>query len=285
MKFKLLLLPLLSVAALAANSTVDYKDHLGIQLWSLREAEKESITKALDLAKSYGLTEIETHTLGKLTAEELAAEMKSRGLTAVGMHTGYDSLKKDLPGIIATAKTLGVKYIICPWIGRGKEPFDEPYARSVAKDFEAFGKTVSEAGLKLGIHPHGFEFVPSSKGNGETLFDVIAQETSPEHVVFELDVFWAFHAGQDPVALLKKYGKRWALMHVKDIRKGAVTHLSTGSAPPTDNVAVGTGQIDWPAVLKTAQDVGTQHFLIEDETPAPLQNIPASVKYLRDLKL
>ena len=74
-------------------------------------------------------------------------------------------------------------------------------------------------------------------------------------------------------------------MHVKDMRKGAVTGLSTGSAPPTDNVAVGTGQINWPQVLRTAQKIGVQHYFIEDETPTPLQCIPDSLKFLRALKL
>ena len=100
-----------------------------------------------------------------------------------------------------------------------------------------------------------------------------------------MDVFWVFHAGQDPVKLLNKYGDRWQLLHVKDIRKGAVTGLSTGSAPPTDNVPVGDGQIDWPAVLRASQKVGVKHYIIEDETPTPLQAIPASLKYLRAVKL
>ncbi|HYP18105.1 MAG TPA: sugar phosphate isomerase/epimerase [Opitutus sp.] len=276
-----LLLPLVAVALNAA----DFHDHLGIQMWSLRETAKESPTKALDLVKEYGLKEIETAGFGNLTVEQYAAEVKARGLVAVGTHAGYEALRKDLPGLIKTAKTLGAGYIICPWIGKGKEGFTEEMAHQVAADFNAWGKTVREAGLKLGIHPHGFEFVPTKAGNGETMFDIIARETDPENVVFEMDVFWVFHAGQDPVKLLQKYGKRWELMHVKDIRKGAVTGLTTGSAPPTDNVAVGSGQIDWPSVLRTAQEVGVKHYLIEDETPAPLQCIPASLAYLRDLKL
>ena len=57
-----------------------------------------------------------------------------------------------------------------------------------------------------------------------------------------------------------------------------------GGAPPTDNVPVGSGQIDWTAVLGTAQKIGVQHYFIEDETPAPLQCIPASLAYLKTLK-
>ena len=125
---------------------------------------------------------------------------------------------------------------------------------------------------------------PLGKG-GKTPFDIMAAETNPEFVSFEMDVFWVFHAGIDPTALLKKYPTRWSLLHVKDIRKGAVTGLSTGGAAPIDNVAVGTGQINWPSVLKTAEQIGVKHFFIEDETPSPLVCIPDSLKYLRGLKL
>jgi sugar phosphate isomerase/epimerase len=287
MKTSLFALGLFSFATAASltYAAVDFHDHLGLQMWSLRDTAKTDTKAALDLVKGYGLTEIETAGLGTLTLDEYVAEMKSRGLRAVGTHAGYEELQKDLPGAIATAKALGAHYIVCPWIPHGKEGFTEELAHKVAADFNAWGKIVREAGLQLGWHPHGFEFVASKAGKGETMFDIVAREVDAKNLVFEMDVFWVFHAGQDPVALLKKYGDRWALMHVKDIRKGAVTGLSTGSAPPTDNVAVGDGQIDWNAVLKTGEKVGVKHFIIEDETPTPLQCIPASLKYLRALKL
>lgn len=287
MKLTLLGLGLLSFSAvaIAAPASVDFHDHLGMQMWSLRDTAKTDTKAALALVKDYGLQEIETAGLGTLTQDQYVAEMKSLGLRAIGMHAGYELLEKDLAAQIATAKALGATYIVCPWIPHGKEGFTEELAHKVAKDFNTWGKTVRAAGLKLGWHPHGFEFVKSKAGNGETMFDIVARETDPENLCFEMDVFWVFHAGQDPATLLKKYGQRWALMHVKDIRKGAITGLSTGSAPPTDNVPVGDGQIDWPSVLRTGQEVGVKHFIIEDETPAPLQCIPASLKYLRALKI
>jgi sugar phosphate isomerase/epimerase len=99
-----------------------------------------------------------------------------------------------------------------------------------------------------------------------------------------MDVFWVVHGGGDPVALLNKYAGRWMGLHIKDIRKGAPTGLTSGSAPESDNVAVGTGAIDWPAVLSTAEKVGAKYFIIEDETSEPLTNIPLSLEYLRTLK-
>ena len=261
-----------------------FKDHLGLQLWSLRVQSKESVTGALAQTKVYGFTEVETAGPGDLTVEKFAGELRARDLKAVSSHFGYDALKKDIAGAIKDAKTLGSKFIICPSLPHGKGGFDEAAARGIAREFNAWGEACRAAGIRFGYHPHGFEFTPASK-SGDTVFDVLVRETRPEFVCFEMDVFWVFHAGQDPARLLAKYPDRWVLMHIKDIRKGAVTGLSTGSAPPTDNVTVGDGQIDWPSVLRTAEKIGVQHYFIEDETPTPLQCIPASLKYLRALKL
>lgn len=278
---------LLFLAACALNSVppVDFHNHVGLQLWSLRAQTKESTTGALDQAKAYGFTEIETAGTGSLTTDQFAAELKSRGLHAVSAHLGYDLLQKDLAGTIAAAKTLGVKFLICPSLPHGKGGFKEEDAHRVAADFNTFGEACKAAGLRFGYHPHGFEFTPTAAGGGEVVFDVLVRETKPDLVCYEMDVFWVYHAGQDPAKLLAKYPNRWVLMHVKDMRKGALTGFSTGSAAPTDNVAVGSGQIDWPAVLGTAQKIGVQHYLIEDETPTPLQCIPESVAYLKALKL
>ncbi len=283
MKHKLLrfVLPLIPAAAFAAGA--DVHDHLGLQLYSLRETAKESEIKVLDLTKSYGFTEIEAGKPVKVPLDEYAAAIKERGLKVIGIHAGYDVLQNDIADAIHTAKVLGAHYITCPWVKPAKGEFTEEYAREVAANFNKFGEAIKAAGLQFAYHPHGYEFVPSKSGNG-TNFDLLMRETKPGLVEMEMDVFWVFHGGQDPVKLLEKYSDRWTLMHVKDMRKGASTGFTTAHAAPTDNVAVGAGQIDWPAVLSTAKKVGVKYYFIEDETPAPLENIPASLKYLHGLK-
>jgi sugar phosphate isomerase/epimerase len=74
-------------------------------------------------------------------------------------------------------------------------------------------------------------------------------------------------------------------LHIKDLRKGAETGITTGHAPKTDVVAVGVGQIDWAAVIGTAQKLGIRYYYIEDETVDPLKNIPISIEYLKNLKV
>ena len=274
-----------ALLALPLPATVDYHDRIGLQLWSVREQVKADAPAALDWVKAQGFTEVETAGTGNLSAADFQQLLQDRGLKAVSAHIGYDALTKDLAGSIKTAKTLGAKYVMSAWIPHGKEGLTPELAHKAAADFSKWGEAFRAEGITYGYHPHGFEFVPLVSEGGRTAFDILVAETKPENVSFEMDVFWVFHAGVDPTALLKKHPTRWTILHVKDIRKGAVTGLSTGKAPPTDNVAVGTGQIDWPSVLRAAQEAGVQHFLIEDETPTPVICIPDSLKYLRGLKL
>lgn len=274
------------LAALALLTTLplmaaDFKDHLGIQLYSLRAQFKENATGALDLLKTYGVTEVETWSGTGLTPEQLSKELKARGVKAVSAHIGYADFQKDVNAVIATAKILGVEYVIVP-ILNGRNLKDED-AHKIASDFNTWGAALKAAGLKFGFHTHGAEMAPSAAGNGETLFDIMVRETKPELVTYEMDVFWAYQAGQDPVKLLNKYPDRWSMLHLKDMRKGGPVGLGQRTAA-TDQTAVGNGEINWPAILATAQKIGVKHYFLEDETPAPLQEIPVSLKYLRGLK-
>jgi sugar phosphate isomerase/epimerase len=279
---------LIAVIASAASATraadapaVNFKDHIGLQLYSLRDAFKTDVPGSLDKVKSWGITEVETAGSYGMPPEKYRAMLDARGLKPVSGHFQYGPLDTDLDGVIREAKALGLQYVVCPWITHGAT-FTEQDAHKAAADFNKWGEALAKAGIKFGYHPHGYEFAPHGDG---TLFDVIARETKPEFVTFEMDVFWIVHPGKDPVKLMQKYPDRFSLMHLKDIRKGAPTGLFTGGAALTDCVTLGTGQVDWPAVLRQAAKIGVMHYFIEDEAPTAEQQIPKSIEYLRGLKL
>jgi len=95
---------------------------------------------------------------------------------------------------------------------------------------------------------------------------------------------WVVFPGQDPVKLMEKYGKRWALMHVKDLKKGVATGSLAGGTDTKNDVVIGTGQTDWAALLRAAKKAGLKYYFIEDESPTALEQIPQSLKYLESLK-
>jgi sugar phosphate isomerase/epimerase len=278
---KALLLALLTVATASAFTV---NDRLGLQMYSLRvQAMQQGWRPALAQAKAFGFAAIEGGLPANVTVEQYKAEIASRGLRLVSAGYGYDALAKDIAGAVAQARALGVQYVMVAWIPHEDDTFTAEEATKAAADFNAWGAAFRAAGITFTYHPHGYEFRPLPGGGN--LFDSIVRSTNPDFVSFEMDVFWVTHGGQDPVKLLEKYPDRWRLVHVKDIRKGASTHIYTGHAPATDDVPVGSGQVDWPSVFREAKTVGVQWFFIEDESVTPMQNIPQSVSYIRSLGL
>jgi sugar phosphate isomerase/epimerase len=284
MKFLILALLILSIGARAADLSGDFKGPLGLQLYTLRESFKTNVPATLDKIKAMGFVEIEGGGDYGLGVEKFKALLRERGLKLVSAGFGYDAMKKDIAAAVRRAQELGVKFVMCAWIPHAESGFTEADVHRTAADFNTWGTAFKAAGITFTYHPHGYEFRPLKEGDNRTHFDLLVAETKPEFVSFEMDVFWVTHPGQDPAELLAKYPNRWAMMHLKDLRRGAPTGIHTGRAPQSDDVPLGTGQVTWPAVLKQAAAVGVKHYFIEDESAAPLEALPLSVKYLQGVK-
>lgn len=273
----------MTLTATAADRSGDFKAPLGLQLYTFREAFKTNVVGTLDKIKELGFTEIEGGGDYGLGVDKFKELLRERGLKMVSAGFGYDNMKKDINAAVARAKEFGVTFAMCAWIPH-KGDFTEADVHQAAADFNAWGKAFKEAGITFTYHAHGYEFRPLEDGSGRTHFDLLVAETNPDYVSFEMDVFWVTLPGQDAAKLLAKYPNRWALMHLKDLRKGAATGIHTGSAPQSDDVPLGAGQVDWPAVLKEAAAIGVKHYFVEDESAAPFESVPISVKYLEHVK-
>ncbi len=263
-----------------AGTSKDFKGPVGLQLYSLRNMQKsQGVAATLDKAKSFGVKYVEVADLGGLTPAQFKAELDQRGLVPIGRHFDYALLRDDIEGVVRDAKALGLPYAGCAWIGH-KGTFDEKQCREAAAVFNRAGAALAKEGIKFYYHNHGFEFQPYGQG---TLFDLLVDETAPKTVCFQMDVLWTLMPGQDPVKLLEKYPNRWQMLHLKDLKKGVPTGDLSGHGNPANDVVLGTGQVDWPAVLRAAQKIGVKHYIIEDESPSVLQQIPQSLKYLESV--
>lgn len=268
---------------LNASATTPFMDRLGLQLYSLRVQALKNMPAALDHAKAFGISNLEIAGTGSLSVEAFDREVRKRGLTVVGDHVRYVLLQKDVKAAIAASKAVGAKYIMTslppPRLAQIK---DEKDAQEVVREFTAWGEACRAEGIQFGYHTHGGEFVPLNRA-GDTLLDILVRDTRPDLMCLQMDVFWVFIAGQDPVKLLRKYSSRWKLMHLKDLQKGIPLGGEIIAAGHKYSVAIGTGQIDWPAVLSAAEKIGIEHYFIEEESSAPLENIPPSIEYLKKL--
>ncbi|MGV3560343.1 sugar phosphate isomerase/epimerase family protein [Larkinella arboricola] len=256
-----------------------YTFPIGIQSYTYRHSFPKDIVATLDTIQSLGITEMEGGTPKGITTAEFKKLLKERNISIPGTGAGYEQLVNDPMGVVKNAKELGATYVMCAWIPHQKGNFTLENAKKAVEDFNRAGKILQENGLTFCYHNHGFEFQPYEDG---TLFDYIVKNTNPKYVSFEMDILWATHGGADPVKLLNKYGSRWKLMHLKDLKKGVKGDL-TGGTPQENDVILGTGQIDMPMVLKTAKKVGIKHYFIEDESNIWAYQVPKSIAYLKNL--
>lgn len=256
-----------------------YTAPFGVQAYTFRKSFPLGVAATLDSIKAMGFTEIEGGG-GRMPPEEFKKLCDERGISIPGTGAGYENLVKDPQAAANEAKALGASYLMCAWIPHQKGSFNLDNAKKAVEDFNTAGKVLKENGITFCYHIHGYEFQPHEKG---TLLDYIIQNTNPQYVSFEMDVLWTQFGGGDPVALLKKYGDRWKLMHLKDLRKGVKKDLTGGTSQEND-VTLGTGEIDIPGILREAKKIGIKHYFIEDESSRVNTQVPHSIAYLKSLK-
>ena len=281
MKWNILLVSfVLGCAALTWPANAEtFKGPVGLQLYSLRDQFKQDVGKTLDQVRAFGITNVELAGTYGLSPEKFKEQLDARRLKAISAHFSYEQCRDHIDDVVREAKLFGLEYAGCAWIPH-QDPFDEKTCREAAAVFNRAGETLAKHGIKFFYHTHGYEFLPYRDG---TLFDLLMAETNPEYVRIEMDVFWVVHPGQDPVKLLEKYGKRFELMHVKDMKRGTPRGFD-GHSDVTNNVVLGKGIIDWPSVFRAAKKAGVKWYFIEDESPTVVEQIPQSLRYLETLK-
>src|SRR5262245_10070416 len=223
-----------AAAAKAIKSPVNAP--IGVQLWTFRESLPRDLSGTLARIRSLGFEEVEGAGLWKKTAAELRAALDAAGLACTSTHAGYERLRDDASGVIAEAKAVGARAVVCPWIAHEKA-FTRDDALRAAETFNGFGKAARDAGLRFGYHCHGYEFVPAAEG---TLFDTLAQNSDKDLVGFQVDVFHAYRGGADPTALIQKHGPRVTSLHLKDIKKGVPQEAGNPNTSPDLDVPLVT---------------------------------------------
>ena len=263
----------------AQKSRPLFPDMPGMVSYTFRKSLGKDPAATLDTLQKLGIKDMEFSSLFGKTAAELRKMLDDRGMKCSSFGVSYGDALDKTQEVAANAKTLGAKFVRVAWIPH-QGAFTLAMAEKTVADFNAIGKKLKdEHGLTFCYHNHGYEFEKHEDG---TLLDYIIQKTDPKYVSFELDILWAFFPGGDPAGLLKKYPKRFKLMHMKDLRKGVTGNLS-GGTPVENDVALGTGQLDIPGILKAAKKSGVEHYYIEDESPSYATQVPQTMAYLKSL--
>lgn len=267
-----------STAQSVKPSMALFEDEFGVQAYSFRNYFPKDVIGTLDRIKAMGITKIEGDG-GKIPPEEFRKLCDERGISIPSTGASFQQLMEDPMSIVQKAHTLGAQYVMCAWVPHEGD-FTKADADKAISVFNQAGRVLAEHDIVFAYHAHGYEFQPYEQG---TLLDYMITQTDPEYVSFEMDIFWIHFGGGDPVALMQKYGERWKLMHMKDMKKGTPKNLS-GGTDVNNNVPLGRGELDMPSIIREGKRIGIAHYFIEDESSAVLSQVPASIAYLKSLR-
>lgn len=260
------------------TAKLNVQNNFGLQLYTLRDVLPKDPKGVLTQVAGFGYKQIESYEgpqgmfwgMGNTGFKTL---MDDLGMTIVSSHC---DINKDFERKAAEAAAIGMKYLICPWLGPQKTLDD---FKRHAEAFNQRGEVCKKAGLRFAYHNHDYSFVPLE---GQLPQDVLMQNTDKDLVDYEMDIYWVVAAGQDPEAWFKKYPGRFRLSHIKD-RKQNVPLAEKDNV----SVVVGTGAINFPAVLKTGAENGLKHFIIEQEAyegTTPMQAVKANADYMKNFR-
>ncbi len=246
-------------------------NEIGLQLYTVRTELRKDFEGTLARIATLGYADVEFAGYYDRSAADIRALLDRHRLKSNAAHIPIASLRKEPAKVIEDAKTIGHRYIICPWLDPAERKSLDHY-RQHAKLFNEVGKQCRNAGIQLGYHNHDFEFVAL---DGVMPYDLLLKETDPALVKMELDLYWIARGGQDALAYFEKHPRRFELAHIKD--------MSSGSDKAA--VEVGSGTIDFKKILARADAAGVKHYYVEQDQPkTPLESIATSIAYLRRLE-
>ena len=242
---------------------------IGLQLYTVRRIAEKDLAGTLAQVSRIGYKEVELAGLYNHTAADVHELLEKNRLAAPSSHLPITAIEGDAAKTFADAKTLGHEWLTVPSMPWDKLQTVDDW-KGVAKRFNAAGAKAKDAGFHFAYHNHNPEL--RNLGGGTTPLDVLASETDPSLVSFEMDLYWVVNGGGDPLAFLAKYPGRFKMLHVKD------------SAGPEHRIAdVGTGDIDFKTIFARAK--GVEHYFVEHDHPTEeIASISTSYKYLANLE-
>ncbi len=218
---------------------------VALQLYTVRDQTANDFAGTVRKVAKMGYAGVEFAGTGDLTAEALRDLLKETNLQAAGTHIGIDALEKDIDKVIADNKTIGNQFIGIS--GLPKELTSSPAGwRKAAELMNRYGAQLRAQGLTLYYHNHYHEF---ELVDGERGQDILLAETDPANLAFEIDVYWAWYGGQDPVALMNAWAGRFPLIHLKDM---------SGKGENRTYVEIGEGHIAFQPIFEAAKVQGAQ---------------------------
>ena len=245
---------------------------IGVQLYTVRNEMGKDFDGTLQRISSIGYKQVEFAGYYNREPQQVKEILNQYGLEAPAAHVPIKDLRENLMKTIGSAKVIGHRYLICPYLDAGERKTLDQYKKHAAL-FNTAGEACKKAGIQFGYHNHDFEFSPM---DGQMPYETLLAETDKNLVKMELDLYWVKKANQDTIAYLKNYPGRFIAFHVKDM----------DNTPKGFFTEVGRGVINFKEIFAQGKAAGVDLFIVEqDQCPgSPFDSLKISYDYLSKLE-
>jgi sugar phosphate isomerase/epimerase len=246
---------------------------IGYQLYSAKDlfCDSKGLVAVLEKLASFGYDGVEFFNYTDMSANDLKTILAMNHLEAINSHVSLERFRNNMETEIAYAQVLGLSALTIPY--HNPEQRSEADYRALFKDMPKFIAACDKVGIKLCYHNHDFEF---EKIDDMTVLDFFL---SIDNLFLELDTFWAWFAGLNPISYIEKYAGRTPYIHIKD-------YLDRNTTPPVF-CAIGTGKMDNRGIVDAAGKNGIQWIVVEQDNDRinPMESARLSVEHLRKMGL
>lgn len=202
---------------------------IGLQLYSVRNALASDPWGTLEeIAKAgYKYIEAANHDAMNdpgvgfgVTAADMRAKLDELGLSIVGCHINPLDVS-ILPRALEYQAELGNTQFGCDieFFPNG----DRNYILRRAEVFNRIGELAHQRGMRFYYHNHFQEF---QRCGDQYVYEMILENTDPNLVKIEMDTYWMYRGGQDPLEWMDRYADRIILLHQKDFPQSSPQPLN-----------------------------------------------------------
>ncbi len=262
-------------------------EQVGIQTYSLRAAMEEDFVGTFQMIKDvgYDYVELNRRNFVDRPPAELRALLDDIGLPAPITHLDYEMIATRTAEVGDIAAELGCEHVILPWLTDDQRGLDA--YKTHAEMLNRAGEALKPYGVTVGYHNHQFEFFDLAEGRSG--MSILLNETDPDFVTFELDLFWAALTGADVVGLFEAHPGRFRYCHVKDLTGDASAYknsLEFETIVANHMANVGEGDLPFETYFAAADIAGLEYFIAEhDNPPQPYrQSIETSYNTIKAMR-
>lgn len=223
---------------------------IALQLYTVRDQMEKDVPGTLKAVADMGYENVECAGLVGLSPEGFRKACDAAGLRIVSGHLPID----DVNEAVRTAQALGISFIACGMPGDLRQKGAEGF-RTHAKNLQEKACALKKHGITLTYHNHSFEF---EQFDGKYGLDILYEESAPDSLQAQFDVYWVLHGGEDPAQYILKWKGRCKTLHLKDMLDDEARSFAE----------VGEGILDWPTIFKAAEEIQPAWYIVEQDTCA-----------------